>query len=375
VPTDFAYKTAHKETTPLTPAKIEEFDREKKAILSRLSKWFTAFSVASSSVPSGAAPTPSMLLLEILYHTIIIWTSTAISDSETVYDQHTERFSTLIPLCARYLEATKAGSQRAKEETLWQNKLGKTPRGKCRLTFTFDTGIVPVLFLMASKCRHPQIRRGAVDLLLQHEERHENLWKAQCFARIASRFIDLETQSGRAFRQENSTSMSDQLQAASWQVDQRDSGRKAGYCTRIDANQVQDHYLGTNVVEEVESHDRSSSAMTRAETLLCHSAVEACGDLTTGSAMPGLMKMHTQTGQSSVNLCDELNSDVSKMRGDNSDPAVSECAEDQFGLPEHVRISDAIIGQHEETGITVTFFRRPNRFNAEWEIWEEFVRF
>ncbi|CAG9953461.1 unnamed protein product [Clonostachys rosea f. rosea IK726] len=100
------------------------------------------------------------------------------SDSETDIDEHTERFSNIIPLCARYLEATRAGSHRTKEETLWQNKLDKTPHEKCRPIFTFYTGIVPALALTATKCRHPHVRRGAVDLLLQHEERSRDPeWK------------------------------------------------------------------------------------------------------------------------------------------------------------------------------------------------------
>jgi hypothetical protein len=32
----------------------------------------------------------------------------------------------------------------------------------------------------------------------------------------------------------------------------------------------------------------------------------------------------------------------------------------RFGIPEHLRIPDAIIGQHEERGITGTFFRKPS---------------
>lgn len=173
-PTEFAYKTVHKDNISLTHAQVEGFHREQKALLSRLAKWSTAFSITGSSGPSGAVPTPS-ILLQILYHISIIWTSTAMSDSETDIDEHTERFSNIIPLCARYLEATRAGSHRTKEETLWQNKLDKTPHEKCRPIFTFYTGIVPALALTATKCRHPHVRRGAVDLLLQHEERCENL--------------------------------------------------------------------------------------------------------------------------------------------------------------------------------------------------------
>jgi hypothetical protein len=68
------------------------------------------------------------------------------------------------------------------------------------LVFTFETGIVPILFLVAAKCRDPKIRRAAVRLLATDDERHENLWKAKCFARIASRFVGIETDSGEKLR-------------------------------------------------------------------------------------------------------------------------------------------------------------------------------
>lgn len=53
----------------------------------------------------------------------------------------------------------------------------------------------------------------------------------------------------------------------------------------------------------------------------------------------------------------------------------SECSQAPFGIPEHLRISDALIGLHEDTGVKVTLFRKPSSFHNEWEIWNEFVNY
>ncbi|KAL2024480.1 hypothetical protein VTK56DRAFT_8291 [Thermocarpiscus australiensis] len=51
--------------------------------------------------------------------------------------------------------------------------------------------IAPVYFV-AAKCRHPIVRRAALDLLLRIPTRRENLWRASVMAAIAKRTIRLE---------------------------------------------------------------------------------------------------------------------------------------------------------------------------------------
>ncbi|CAG9950838.1 unnamed protein product [Clonostachys rosea f. rosea IK726] len=135
-------------------------------------------------------------------------------EAEGAFDEHIERFSAIIPLCAAYLEATKASPETLEtgaskecehsEKVDSQQKAARKPSEEYheKLVFTFETGIVPVLFLTAAKCRHPHIRQGAVELLLRYGDRQENLWRAQTLAHIVSRMIYIEAEAGKKFRQE-----------------------------------------------------------------------------------------------------------------------------------------------------------------------------
>ena len=432
IPTDFAYQTAYTNKTQPTPQDITAFELEQQTLLSRLSKWNTAFSLFRSTGPSESRSTPSMLLLQILYHTSIIWTSTAMSQCELVFDEHTERFSALVPLCAEYLEATKPGSQ-VTEGELSQGYRRRRPMTSAperqqpnkypednKLVFTFETGIVPILFLIAAKCRHPKIRRAAVNLLSTHDERHENLWKAKCFARIASRFVDIETESGEEFQRRNTQppfppaaieSYSGQL---AWAPDTTIRGR----CARQEtgSRDAQSH-VSTTAARAKRSGEGHDSSQQLSSTECCH--INSCGNVNNHSSRGGDVFHHSHPDY--LNSSDSLNlgrnvrtkgldphtqlnatlgvgpamsssapmnhpdtlqlrpapakRDAEPERGGSALLPVCECLEAPFGLPEELRISDAIVGQHEEEGMPVTFFRKPNQFCGEWEIWKEFVLF
>ena len=58
-------------------------------------------------------------------------------------------------------------------------------------SFTLDMSIVAPLFVVASKCRHPVIRRKAVALLYA-APRQEGIWDSVLTARVADRLIGIE---------------------------------------------------------------------------------------------------------------------------------------------------------------------------------------
>ncbi|CAI6333628.1 unnamed protein product [Periconia digitata] len=58
-------------------------------------------------------------------------------------------------------------------------------------TFTPETGIVPVLFIIGSKCRHPRLRREAISILRQRPIR-EAAWESTATARVIERIIEIE---------------------------------------------------------------------------------------------------------------------------------------------------------------------------------------
>lgn len=66
------------------------------------------------------------------------------------------------------------------------------PRSKGpRPVFMFETRFIPQLFFVATKCRHPAIRRQAISLLRLGPE-VENTWKADTLADIAERVVGTE---------------------------------------------------------------------------------------------------------------------------------------------------------------------------------------
>ncbi|KEF61712.1 uncharacterized protein A1O9_03281 [Exophiala aquamarina CBS 119918] len=60
-----------------------------------------------------------------------------------------------------------------------------------RPVFIFETRVIPQLFFVATKCRHPVVRRQAISLLRTGAE-VENTWKADTLADIAERVVGTE---------------------------------------------------------------------------------------------------------------------------------------------------------------------------------------
>lgn len=65
--------------------------------------------------------------------------------------------------------------------------------------FKMETGVVPILFLIASKCRHLKIRQAAVDLLLKYPNVQENLWVAKRIGSLTARLVEIETEAAKAY--------------------------------------------------------------------------------------------------------------------------------------------------------------------------------
>ena len=93
----------------------------------------------------------------------------------TTWDRFTEDFEHVVELATLILKSSNG------------DKFTKT-RGP---DFTLDMGIVAPLFVVASKCRHPIVRRKAVSLLYA-APRQEGIWDSVLTARVAERLIGIE---------------------------------------------------------------------------------------------------------------------------------------------------------------------------------------
>ncbi|KAL4735900.1 hypothetical protein BDV11DRAFT_211666 [Aspergillus similis] len=65
-----------------------------------------------------------------------------------------------------------------------------------KLTFTPEIGIVPVLYIIGVKCRHPLVRRGVLGILRRHPIR-EAVWDSISTARVVERVIEIEEGASR----------------------------------------------------------------------------------------------------------------------------------------------------------------------------------
>lgn len=173
---------------------------EQNRLLSRLAKLNVAFSLFRAS-RSKAGPENALLVLQMYLHAQHIWISTALSSSEIVYDDFLSSFAAIVPLAATYLDL-----ETAPQQSSVQNHHQATTDASIQAlapeqlsvayvsNFTFETHIIPPLYYVATKCRHPLVRRSALELLKRNPSRRENLWRASVMGALAGHIVSLEEQ-------------------------------------------------------------------------------------------------------------------------------------------------------------------------------------
>ncbi|KAK0623315.1 hypothetical protein B0T14DRAFT_425525 [Immersiella caudata] len=174
------------------------FEKEQDYLLGKIAKFNVAFSLYQSSHPRDAPP-GAIALAQIHVHTTYIWTSTALSTGEGEFDSHVSTFSSIIPLAASFMDAVAGSASTAtgKSPTLTTTTTttmtaATTDARRFSNLFTFEMHVIAPLYYVATKCRHPLIRRAALDLLRRNPARRENLWRANVMAAIADQTIRLE---------------------------------------------------------------------------------------------------------------------------------------------------------------------------------------
>ncbi|KAL1843505.1 hypothetical protein VTJ49DRAFT_1376 [Mycothermus thermophilus] len=176
----FSKKTRVAKLSTVPAEKMREFERQQDYLLRKLARFNVAFSMYRSSLPLDSPP-DSVALLQVHALTTFIWVSTALSQHETVFDDYVETFSAIIPLATEFINSLNA-----------RPPSGVTDARRFGTVFTFEMSIIAPLYFVAAKCRHPVIRRAALELLRRNPARRENLWRAGFMAVIAERTMRLE---------------------------------------------------------------------------------------------------------------------------------------------------------------------------------------
>ncbi|KAK4167550.1 hypothetical protein QBC43DRAFT_341912 [Cladorrhinum sp. PSN259] len=183
---------------------LRAFENEQDYLLRKLAKFNVAFSLYQSTKARDAPP-GAIALIQIHTHTTYIWISTALSKHETVFDDYVDTFSAIIPLATEFLNTLTTPTPHRDQQ------MGKVPGAMASTTdtrrlsamFTFEMSTIAPLYFVAAKCRHPMIRRAALDLLRRTPGRRENLWRANVMAAIAEQTMRLEEKHLRPPRPEN----------------------------------------------------------------------------------------------------------------------------------------------------------------------------
>ncbi|CAN8096693.1 unnamed protein product [Discula destructiva] len=166
---------------------------ERDRLLARLAMLNVAFSLFRAS-RSDMGPENALLVLQMYLHAQHIWISTALSSREVVYDNFLSSFIAIVPLAAAYLDLESSSQHRTVLPPQSSHYTAAREQISVAYTssFTFETHIIPPLYYVATKCRHPLIQRSALDLLKRNPFRRENLWRASVMGALAGHIVALE---------------------------------------------------------------------------------------------------------------------------------------------------------------------------------------
>ena len=142
-----------------------------------LRQWVLAFEALMSAQKRKFSPRQHIeaMLLETEYLTACILVATGVSNPETVFDTFEDDFCRIIDLASRIMSTSDR----------WRSKYTEIPLP------AFDTNMLPPLYFVASRCRHPLIRRQALELLRQGPYQ-EGYWHRGILSSIAERIMNLE---------------------------------------------------------------------------------------------------------------------------------------------------------------------------------------
>ncbi|KAK4137873.1 hypothetical protein BT67DRAFT_415711 [Trichocladium antarcticum] len=124
------------------------------------------------------------------------------SDSEMHFDNFHPYFRGIVDLALEVVgdEERRAAARRCPDATFCQHQHRRAPdilggheyaARHIKPSFSADLGIVPPLYVVATKCREPRIRRQAIQLL-RSSARREGMWDSELTARIGMWIAGIE---------------------------------------------------------------------------------------------------------------------------------------------------------------------------------------
>ncbi|KAL6693190.1 hypothetical protein J3F84DRAFT_381838 [Trichoderma pleuroticola] len=150
------------------------------ALVNRFGEWcraFDTFQQENSQSLASATNRRALTLLELQKRYLATHLSTIDSrgvDDETVWDGYSGQFNEMLDFAETSMQIYDS-----------EATSNKHPR------FHMDTGVIPILFAIITRCRDPFIRRRAIELMTWNPMQ-EGLWNSALVAKAAQRLMSLE---------------------------------------------------------------------------------------------------------------------------------------------------------------------------------------
>ncbi|KAN0110587.1 hypothetical protein V8E51_006974 [Hyaloscypha variabilis] len=156
------------EPNPISQTSLDAFNTV-------LSNWATSFDHLLS-ISKIAEQSPNSIILIKMYHTLLtILVSVRVYGIESRHDTQLHHYRSLIALGTTLLSNEEAHHASVADDSI----------------FSFEPGVIFTLFFTAIKCRHPMVRRQAVELLARSRHR-EGAWESIAAANVAAFVIGVE---------------------------------------------------------------------------------------------------------------------------------------------------------------------------------------
>jgi hypothetical protein len=335
-----------------SPEEMQVLRETQHRMLSQFARWNAAYTVLKTMLPPGDRSKAMEDLLMVYYHTSIIWVSTALTTSELAHDDHMPAFAAIISHASAIIALPPTA----------------TPHGET--AFIFDTEMIPVLYWVVTRCRHPLMRRAALRLLGQKMTQgcRENLWRADKTYAAAKRVIQLEEDIGldadmdmlENYDFDSAATMYFRQQAHPYvPLTNPPLPPKPIYDISEDRPSLADIGVGTSISPVTDGSDRYRD--TRRASPSSNGSIGASSP--GGSSIGGGADMATASSVLLLPMLPESSS---------LDPTRLEAP---FGLCEDVRVKNTVLGKRENGGVWVTTFRNPRPGEMVWDAKLEFLKF
>lgn len=171
----------------------------------QIEAWAAAFEplLASRSSPGVTSQEKAAIAVLKMFQIMgQILFSMTFSASETLFDAFQPQFQAIVNFGLEVVgdEERRAAEKRCHDPRTCHHHRDNVPdifgghtyiASHIKPSFSADLGIVPPLYVVATKCRNPVIRRQAIQLL-RSSSRREGMWDSELVARIGTWIMDIE---------------------------------------------------------------------------------------------------------------------------------------------------------------------------------------